>query len=317
MSSGSNKSFSTLQHLLQLAYSGEEDEQEMAARELAKLVEGVSFPSVSFGPLVHALCRLVSSANLDVTIHAARAIKWLILDDALRPQANLAGAAMIICDAVKHWEDEAKCLSELLGALQTLCWDKQCVRSVLQAEVVHLLLDYMQASDQEVSVLALSTIANILSFSDTLLLQDARAIDSLRPAIPLLLEINRNAFERPQSFYSAAAIANAAAHPTLASCLKKEGGMEVCRDLVSRAEQNLHILGSRISDCAQTALYILSEGVEGEAEKASEKYRFKWGTRPAMQLKLATATRHGRLLMGCLIVWLLLVLYTFNPLLFG
>mgnify|MGYP005995273019 CR=1 FL=1 len=56
----------------------------------------------------------------------------------------VAGVAVVVCDAVKHWEDETKCLTELLGALQTLCWDKACIRSVLQADVVKHLADYVQ-----------------------------------------------------------------------------------------------------------------------------------------------------------------------------
>ena len=34
-----------------------------AAIELARLVEGTVFPAVSFGPLSHALCRLVPNKN--------------------------------------------------------------------------------------------------------------------------------------------------------------------------------------------------------------------------------------------------------------
>lgn len=56
-------SFSQLQHLLQLSYSDKPDEQQKAAVNLAKLVEGTVFPAVSFGPLAHALCRLVPSQN--------------------------------------------------------------------------------------------------------------------------------------------------------------------------------------------------------------------------------------------------------------
>ena len=56
-------SFSTLQHLLQLSYSVDPEQQQKAAVDLARLVEGTVFPAVSFGPLAHALCRLVPSSN--------------------------------------------------------------------------------------------------------------------------------------------------------------------------------------------------------------------------------------------------------------
>ena len=55
--------FSTLQHLLQQAYSEDAEKQQKAAMELSKLVDGKPFPAVSFGPLTHALCKLVPSKN--------------------------------------------------------------------------------------------------------------------------------------------------------------------------------------------------------------------------------------------------------------
>ena len=64
------------------------------------------FPAVSFGPLAHAFCRLVPSQNRTVASYSARALKMLILDDALRPQAVVAGVPAIVCGALKQWEDE-------------------------------------------------------------------------------------------------------------------------------------------------------------------------------------------------------------------
>jgi hypothetical protein len=61
--SRSSNSFSALQHLLKLSYSEDPEEQQKAAIQLAKAVEGNVFPAVSFGPLAHALCRLVPSQN--------------------------------------------------------------------------------------------------------------------------------------------------------------------------------------------------------------------------------------------------------------
>lgn len=55
--------FSQLQHLLQLSYSENTEDQQKAAVNLSKLVEETIFPAVSFGPLAHALCRLIPSQN--------------------------------------------------------------------------------------------------------------------------------------------------------------------------------------------------------------------------------------------------------------
>jgi hypothetical protein len=147
MEEASSSSFSALQHLLKLSYSENQEDQQKAAVELAKLVDGTVFPAVSFGPLAHALCRLVPSSNRTVASYSARALKVLILDDALRPQAIIAGVPAVVCGAIKQWEDEILCLRELLGALQTLCWDKQCVKGVLQTDIVPNLVDYIQVTD--------------------------------------------------------------------------------------------------------------------------------------------------------------------------
>jgi hypothetical protein len=161
-----------------------------------------------------------------VASYSAKALKSLLLDDALRPQAIVAGVPAIVCLAIKQWEDEVLCLRELLGALQTLCWDKQCVRSVLQSDIVASLVEYAKASDQEVSVLATASIANILSYADSLLLSDTVIVESLGAAMPVLIDIVRqsNTKQRPHRFYAAAGIANAASHPRLASILIDNGG---------------------------------------------------------------------------------------------
>jgi hypothetical protein len=54
--------------------------------------------------------------------------------------------------------------------------------------VAHL-ITYVQASDQEVSVLALATLANILVYCDTLLLADTVVIEALGQGVPVLLEV--------------------------------------------------------------------------------------------------------------------------------
>jgi hypothetical protein len=146
-----SSTFSTLQHLLQLSYSENPEDQQKAAVDLSKLVNGTVFPAVSFGPLAHAMCRLIPSSNRTVASYSARALKILILDDALRPQTLVAGVPAVVCAAIKQWEDEILCLRELLGALQTLCWDKQCVKGVLQTDVILNLTDFITVSKVQYS----------------------------------------------------------------------------------------------------------------------------------------------------------------------
>lgn len=102
MEERSSSTFSTLQHLLQLSYSSNPEDQQTAAVDLSKLVNGTVFPAVSFGPLAHALCRLVPSSNRTVSSYSARALKILILDDALRPQAVVAGVPAVVAGAHIH-----------------------------------------------------------------------------------------------------------------------------------------------------------------------------------------------------------------------
>jgi hypothetical protein len=135
--------YSTLQYVLQLSYSTEPEDQQKAAIELSKLVNGAVFPAYSFGPLSNAITVLLPSSNRTVVSYSARALKVMLLDDALRPQTVIAGVPAVVCTAIKQWDDEILCLRELLGALQTLCWDRQCVKGVLQADVVANLIEYV------------------------------------------------------------------------------------------------------------------------------------------------------------------------------
>ncbi|KAJ1390979.1 hypothetical protein B484DRAFT_459536 [Ochromonadaceae sp. CCMP2298] len=312
-----HSTFSTLQHLLQLSYSENPEDQQKAAVDLSKLVNGTVFPAVSFGPLAHALCKLIPSNNRTVSSYSARALKILLLDDALRPQTIVAGVPAVVCSAIKQWEDEILCLRELLGALQTLSWDRQCVRGVLQTDIICSLIDYIKASDQEVSVLAVATLANICSYSDTLLLGDAVAIETLGKAVPSLVEALKNAHQKPTRLYAAAAVANASYHPRLAALLLDAGALQLCRELERQSLMNLHVLGSKLGECAQTAVYRLSDKKEGDPKVGGAKYTFKWGTKPVMELSLVPYAKHSTLILVCFALWVGVVLFTFMPLLFA
>jgi hypothetical protein len=200
-----------------------------------------------------------------------------------------------------------------------------------------------QCSDVEVSTLALATLANILSFSNTLLLTDAVTVEVLASAMPKILDVLRGGAaagatgsvggldlgiagsgggagmgnissaglsfigaaglgsgqqQRAQRFYAAAGVANAAAHPRLAEVLKQHGGQRatflrlpltlamcsfmpsyICiifilfrlraipglplmKELQHQSQRNLHLLGSKMGDCASVAVARLSQGGE-------------------------------------------------------
>lgn len=160
-------------------------------------------------------------------------------------------------------------------------------------------IDFTQAPDQEVSVLAMATLANVLSYSDTLLLTDNVLIETLATALPFLMDSlrpfpatsssssqysdSRNQSKRssqdstpltgPLRFYAIASLANAACHPRLAEVIKVNGGLQLARDLERQSLANLHILGSRVVDCAQAMLYRLSDRREGDAKAACLKFK--------------------------------------------
>jgi hypothetical protein len=135
---------SKLQQLLKLSHSENHSDQQEAVIELSKFVDGTPIAVDSFAPLAHALCRLLPSRNRTVASYSARTIKFLVLDDSLRPQAMAAGIHAAVCGVLIKWEEEILCLRELLGILQTLTWDKQCVKGVLQCSIIDHLIDYIQ-----------------------------------------------------------------------------------------------------------------------------------------------------------------------------
>lgn len=70
----------------------------------------------------------------------------------------------------------------------------------------------------------MATLANILSYSDTLLLTDNTTIEALGVGMPTLVEILRVCQNKPQGLYTAAAIANASFHPRLAQLINQHAG---------------------------------------------------------------------------------------------
>ena len=148
-----------------------------------------------------------------------------------------------------------------------------------------------------------------------MLLTNQSILDALSVGLPILIEsVRQPQKQRPQRFYSLAAIANASSNPRLAGTLNQNGGLPLCRELERQSLTNLHIFGSRMGDCAKTALYHLSERKEGDVNYAATKYRFKYGTKPSMELSLANYSKYGGTLWFCFIVWLLIMFFMFSPL---
>ena len=50
-------------------------------------------------------------------------------------------------------------------------------------------------------------------------------------------------------------------------------GLQLCKDMERQSMANLHILGSKLGECLQTAVYRLSEKKEGDTKFGSAKYR--------------------------------------------
>ena len=141
-------------------------------------------------------------------------------------------------------------------------------------------------------------------------------LEILGTSIPILIETIRQVQkQRPQRFYAVSAIANASSHPRLAGILKQHGGLQLCRELERQQLMNLQLVGSRMGDCANTALYNLSEAKEGDPTFGTTKYRFKYGTRPVMELSLVPYHKYAGTLWCCFALWCMMLVFTFSPLL--
>ncbi|CAM9780187.1 unnamed protein product, partial [Ectocarpus sp. 8 AP-2014] len=217
-----------LQKLLQLAYSEDTDQQLQAVMGISKMIERQPADASSFGPLCHTLSRLAASEHRAVVAYAARGIKLLVLNDALRPQATVAGIPSVLAAALREWEDDAPCLREILGALQTLCCDAATVLPVVDAGALASVLELLDTSNMELRALATAIAANVLSFSDSLLLTNEECIDGVSDSMGILLDAVKSRDGAIRD-YGLAALANACAHPVLAGCAKELGALELLR----------------------------------------------------------------------------------------
>jgi len=187
------------------------------------------------------------------------------------------------------------------------------------------LIDHAQSADTEVSVLALATLANMLVWVDTAVLLSAEQglIDEISAGMGVLIEVIKTSPHSGHKFYSTAAVANATAHPIFRNILKNHGALDQMKIIEGHSFANLHIIGSKIGDCAQTSIHRLTNGTEGDPSYSTAKYSFKWGSKPVMELSLTTLASFGgdknnnKFIYGCFAIWLIIILYLFFPFLGG
>lgn len=225
VATANGSSISQLQHVLKLAHSLDVADQQKAAIELSNMVEGSVFPAVSFAPMAHALTRLLPSDNRTVAYYSARAVKTLLLDDALRGQALLVGLPSVLLTALTAWQEEAPCLREILASIQTLTWDKYAIKSIIKStspsnnkaipsaesatagpgeahsstnkekekdreDAFAAIVALLETRDQEVLLMTMAIVANICSYSDTFLLTHEGFLDAMTStALPSILKI--------------------------------------------------------------------------------------------------------------------------------
>eukprot|EP00903_Cladosiphon_okamuranus_P015731 g14519.t1 len=105
----------SLRKLLPLATQATE-QQEEAIMDISKVVERRSVDLSSFDLLCQILTRVVASQHQPVVEYAARSLKFLVLDDARRPQAAMAGILSVLAAALVKWQGDTECLREVVGA---------------------------------------------------------------------------------------------------------------------------------------------------------------------------------------------------------
>ena len=277
------------------------------------MVETTVFPAVSFGPLVHALTRLIPSEHHGVVCFSSRAVKTLLLDDALRPQAVAAKIPAVLVTALARWKDEPHICRELLGGLQTLLWDRSSAGAVIDAGITPLLVTCLASRNYEVAILALSTLANLLAYSDSLVLANKMVVQQLASCQHSLLDLSKSQ-DKFTRVYAVAALANGTAHPVIAGKITELGGDESLRIVESQNKANLSLGGTRVAECAETAVLRLNGSKDPAI--ALRKYRYKFGNKTMMELALDSETHRNRLQV-CFVLWVLSIVLLFYPLVFS
>lgn len=223
------------------------------------------------------------------------------------------GIPKVLVEALQRWVDEVACVRELLGALQTLCWDRVAVSPVVEAGITPLLMQLLSVNDLEVRLLSTATLANLLSYADSLLLTKDQVVQEVATHTELILNLAKSR-DKAQRCYAVAALANATAHPTLAGRISGLDGVKLLQEIERQNKANLSLGGTRVAECAETAVLRLT-GCK-DPKVALRKYKYKWGNKPMMELML-DPTRHRKRLQVCVVIWVLCTIMLFNPLVFS
>ncbi|CAN0495866.1 unnamed protein product [Ectocarpus sp. 12 AP-2014] len=262
---------------------------------ISTMVKRVRIEPSSFGPLCHTLSRLVASEHQAVVAYSARSIKILVVDDALRPQAAAAGVPSVLATALKVRDGDTACLREILGALQTLCYDKETVLSVITTGALGPVLELLSTSNLELKILSMAIAANVLSFSDSLLMAHEECIDAFRDRMEALLDpVKSRRFNDMERDLALAALANACGHRVLAERAKDLGAIELLRRFLKKSRSRfLYVARTNVVSASLTRLerhgFIAAGDVEagggsgegsggGLDDDSLRFYRFKWDT---------------------------------------
>ncbi|CAM9865431.1 unnamed protein product [Chrysoparadoxa australica] len=282
-----------------------------AAVELAAFVKETRILPSSFPPVAHALRRLVPSEDRTTASHAARATKVLVLDEELRHKAVAAGIHYELVEAMRLWSEEVPCLIEILGAVQTLCYDGATVQALVRAGILQPLLEELSCSDPELQRLTLATAANILAFADSVFLTDEACINLFVGCMEEFFQAAERG-EPLSRLYAVSAIANASTHPVLSSRIRELGGVALLEKISNQEHQKKRggwttrrlIEGTELTIDRLTGLGI-------ESDLMRDKFCFKWGLQA--QRDLARSRRNRRIRFGAFgAVWALSLLWFFN-----
>eukprot|EP00903_Cladosiphon_okamuranus_P009429 g8991.t2 len=204
--------------------TGEFSRHRPTSRGISELVQRRSVDLSSFAPLCHILTRLVASDHQPIVAYAARSVRFLVLDDTLRPQAARAGVSSVLAAALIRRQGDTACLREMLGALQTFCYDERTVLAVIDTGATGSVLELLDTKDLELRFLSIATLTNVLAFSDTLLLSHEECINAVHDRMDAVVaEIKR----KDAQGLGLAALANGCAHRAQARRAKELGAQEL------------------------------------------------------------------------------------------
>lgn len=226
-----------------------------------------------------------------------------------------AGIADVLVKALARWQmnNSNSCSIEILGALQTLMWDGSVVVTLVDLGITPLLLEHLHSTELEITLLALATLANLLACCDNLLLAKEVPINEIAASMELILELAKSR-DKTKMCYAVAALANATSHPVLAGRINELNGLALLEEIEMKNKANLSLGGTRVAECAETAVLRLSGHVDSKI--AVRKYTYKWGNKPVLELMLDPQT-HGNRLQVCGVVWVLCIILLFWPLVFS